>query len=73
MSGTEGGSSDTGSDVLVRHLMDASWSQLEFVLGWVASACIDQSDGDRQDPGDKAVFQQNQNQAMCWENHFAFP
>lgn len=32
VSGTEGGSSDTGSEVLVQRLMDVSWSQLEFVL-----------------------------------------
>lgn len=28
----EGGRSDTGSDVLLRHLMDVSRSQLEFIL-----------------------------------------
>lgn len=73
MSGTEGGSSDTGSEVLLRHLMDVSWSQLESVLRRAASVCIHRGDGDRQDSGDKAVFQQNQNQAVCWENGFAFP
>lgn len=72
MSGTEGGSSDTGGDVLVWCLMDVRWSQLGFLLRWAASLCISRGGGDRRSPGDKAVFQQNQNQAMCWENGFVF-
>jgi len=72
MPGTEGGSADTGSKVLVQHLMDVRWPQLEVVLRWAVAACVDRGGGDRQDPGDQGVFQQNRNQAVCWENGFAF-
>lgn len=34
MSGTEGGSSDIGGDVLVWRLVDVRWSQLGFLLRW---------------------------------------